>query len=305
MTALPAPSRATRAGGTDLVLYGLVLLGWGTSWVAIPPQLGVVPPEYSVAYRFAIATAVMFAWTMIARQRLAFPWRVHMRFLLLGVFMFSSNFVLGYYAGEHLTSGLIAVVYSTATVWNLVLARLFFGATIGPRLIVAAAMGLAGIVLVFWPEITGASFSRDTLIAIGYALAGSLCFSLGNMVSRANQPLNLPMLSSTTWGMAYGVLLLVLAGAARGLMPAWDPRPIYLAAVLFHAVFATILAFSAYLSLLARIGPERAGYATVVFPVIALLLSTLVEGYHWTPFAALGLGFIIAGNVVILTGRGG
>jgi drug/metabolite transporter (DMT)-like permease len=280
---------------SNLTLYVLVLIGWGASWIAIPAQLGVVAPEVSVFYRFAVSAVIMFAWMLASGRPMRFPLQAHLRFAALGMLCFSSNFAVFYYAG-------FGVVFATATVYNLVFSRLFFGDPIGGRAALAAAIGLSGLVLVFWPEIARQHMDGSAAIALLAALCGTCFFSLGNMVSRSNQKAGLPVLQANAWGMLYGSFWLLLIALVLGRPLAWDPRPVYAGALMFHVVFSTILAFGAYMTLLGRIGPQRAGYATVMFPIIALAISAFFEGYRFTPLAGVGVALILSGNLLVLTG---
>lgn len=302
MTNMSNASASRRFDSTDAVLYALVLLGWGTSWIAIPAQLGVVAPEVSVFYRFAMAAAIMFVWMLASGRPMRFPLAAHLRFAALGVLTFSTNFAVYYYAGFTLTSGLLAVVFATATAFNLIAARLVFGDPITPRALTAVVMGIVGLTLVFWPEIARTRFDMTAFLALAAALFGTALFSAGNMLSRSNQAQGLPVLPANAWGMLYGALWMLIVVLVLGRDFNWDWRPQYVTAILWHVVFSTILAFGAYMTLLGRIGPQRAGYATVVFPVIALLISTVFEGYIWTPFAVAGLLLVLGGNLILLGG---
>jgi drug/metabolite transporter (DMT)-like permease len=286
--------------GASLGLYAVVLFGWGTSWIAIPAQLGVVAPEVSVLYRFAIAAALMFVWMSLSGRPMRFPVGAHLRFALLGMLTFSTNFAIFYYAGFALNSGLMSVVFATATVFNILFSRLLFGDPVSGRTLLAAAMGLGGLCLVFLPAILGQEFGRATALALAAALAGTTLFSLGNMLSRANQARGLPVLQANAWGMAYGAIWLAIVVLVLGRDLAWDHRPTYVAALLFHIVFSTILAFGAYMTLLGRIGPQRAGYATVMFPIVALAISTIFEDHQWSASGLVGVALVLGGNAALL-----
>ena len=304
-TAMSAPQPSPHAkpfDRTDGVLYALVVFAWGTSWIAIPAQLGVVAPEVSVFYRFALAGALMVAWMLASGRAMRFPPAAHLRFAALGILTFSSNFAIFYYAGLHFPSGLLAVVFSLSTVTNILLARIVFGDAISGALALGAVMGVGGLALVFSPKLMSADFGPSALIGLGAALAGTVLFSIGSMLSRSNQALGLPVLQANAWGMVYGALWLMFWVVVLDRPLIWDERPVYALALGFHVVVSTILAFGAYMTLLGRIGPARAGYASVAFPVIALAISTLVEGYVWTPVALVGAALVLAGNVVILSG---
>lgn len=284
----------------DLALFGLMVVVWGTSWYALKAQLGVVAPEVSTLWRMAVAALLMWAWAAAARQRLAFGLRDHLWLALSGVLMFSTNFVLFLYGGQHLPSGLLAVVFSLASIVNLVLAALLLGQPMEARVAAGALLGAGGVGLLYWPQIAGAGFDRDALAGLGLCLAGTLCFCLGNMVSTQIQRRGVPTLSATAWGLAYGVATLAAMSVLRGqpFVVEWTPR--YLGATLYLAVFASVVAFASYLTLLRRIGAARAGYATVMFPVVALTVSTILEGYRWSMPAVIGAALALGGNLLVL-----
>lgn len=295
----PAPSLSAR----DLGLYGITVFVWGTSWIALKAQLGVVSPEFSTLWRFILAAVVMWLWAAAARQPLAFGVADHLRLAASGVLMFSSNFVLFLYGGQYLPSGLLAVVFSLASIVNLVLGAAVLGQPVEARVAAGGIIGAAGIALLYWPQIAGAGFDANALVGLGLCVAGTLSFCAGNMVSTAIQRRGVPLLSANAWGMAYGVLTLALLSLARGqpLIVEWTAR--YIGATVYLSIFASVVAFACYLTLLRRVGAARAGYATVLFPIVALAISTAVEGYGWTAPAAIGAILALAGNVLVLRRR--
>jgi drug/metabolite transporter (DMT)-like permease len=301
--AVPAPRMTGAFLPLDFGLYGAVVLLWGSSWIALHLQLGVVAPEVSLVWRFGIAASVMLAWALLAKQRLRFSLRDHVRFVVLGATMFSANFVLFYYGGLSTPSGLLAVVFSLASVFNMLLSALFFRQRPGARLIVAAILGFLGVVAMFEPVLAPASFTVASLEGLALCIAGTLSFCLGNVVSIGNQRRGIPIASSTVWGMVYGTAVLVAVALARGQAFIIELTLAYVGSVVWSAVFASVFGFAAYMTLLSRIGAARTGYSTVLYPVVALALSTVLEGYVWTLPAMIGLAFVFVGNIVMLTSR--
>lgn len=285
----------------DILLYAVVVLIWGTTWLAIKLQLGVVPPATSVAYRFAVAAVLMLAWCRYRRLPLRFSLRDHGFMALVGALMFSTNFVLFYFSEENLTSGLVALIFSMALLVNMLNGRIFLGRRAHPAVLVGAAFGLAGIVLVFLPELTHFSLGTSAARGILLALGGTLLFSLGNIASARNQSHGLPVVQTTAFGMAYGAVMLTPFALVLGGGLAFDPRPSYVGALAYLAIFGSIVGFSCYLTLLGRIGVDRAAYATVLFPIVALTISSLVEGFTWAPRTLYGIALILMGNTIVLT----
>ncbi|MFL5316578.1 MAG: DMT family transporter [Microvirga sp.] len=294
-----ASINAGRLAPADLGLYAVTVFVWGTSWIALKGQLGEVSPEVSTLWRFLLAAPLMWLWALARGDALAYPAADHRRFAAAGALMFSSNFVLFLYGGQYLPSGLLAVVFSLVSILNLLLGAAFLGQPIVPRVALGGMLGAAGIALLYSPQIAG-GFERGALLGLAFCLAGTLSFCAGNLVSTAIQRRGVPLLAATAWGMTYGVAALAAIVLVRGqpLIVEWTPR--YLGATLYLALFASVVAFASYLTLLRRIGAARAGYATVLFPIVALAVSTLVEGYRWTLAAILGAALALAGNVLVL-----
>ncbi len=261
-------------------------------------QVGPVPVLVSVFYRFAVAAAVLIA-ALAATGRLAAPALRHHPFLIAqALCLFSLNFLCFYTAAGTVTSGLVSVIFSLATIYNAVNARLFFGDRITGRTVVAALTGAGGLALLFGRDVW-VELDPGALKGIGFAALGTLFFSLGNMVSRRNSAAGLSPATTNAWGMAYGAVILMALVAITGTPLVAPPDGKYLAALLYLAVFGSVIAFTTYLELVARIGSSRAAYATVLFPIVALVLSTAFEGYRWSALGVLGLALCLTGNVVM------
>jgi drug/metabolite transporter (DMT)-like permease len=295
-----APPAAVRLARTDLALYAAVVFLWGTSWIALRAQLGVVAPEVSAVWRFALAAAVMWGWVGIARVRVSYGWADHVRFFATGCCLFSLNFTLFYYGALTIPSGLLAVIFSLASIINVILSALLLRQRIERRVAAGGVLGAAGIALLFWPQIAGAGFDRAALAGLGLCIGGTVLFCFGNMMSMVVQRRGVPLLASIAWAMTYGLGVLVAVSLARRQAFTIEPTAVYVASVLYLAVGASVMAFAAYLALLRRVGAARAGYSTVLFPIVALAISTVVEGYVWTVFAVIGVILALAGNVLVL-----
>jgi drug/metabolite transporter (DMT)-like permease len=195
----------------------------------------------------------------------------------------------------------VSVVFSAATLWNALNARLWFGTRISPRVMVAGAFGFCGLVLLFWPELAGQEASHETLLGLGFALLGTFCFSTGNMLSSLQQRAGIRPLTGNAYSMLYGAAILLAGCVAAGLPFAFDGSATYVGALLYLAVPGSVIGFTAYLTLVGRMGPARAAYCTVLFPVVALSVSAYAEGYQWTPSALLGLALVMLGNLLVFT----
>jgi drug/metabolite transporter (DMT)-like permease len=283
-------------------LYATVVLCWSFTWYAIKLQLGDVPPEVSILWRFVVAAAVMWAGLALTGRLRPAPWRQHLWFAALGLTQLGLNFVMMYEATGFIASGVVSVVFTLVTVFNAVNHWVFNGKAPTLRMIAGAVLGIAGVALLFGQALGTLDNDARTATGIALALTGTLVFSFGNFVTpRAVAGLDLP--NAIVRGMTWGAALLFALVMARGQPLVIATTPVYLGSLLYLALFGSVAAFLAYTSLLARIGPARTAYATVLFPVLALAISTMLEGYAWTPWAFAGLPLILLGNVVIFTGQ--
>jgi len=284
------------------LIYAIVVLIWGTTWFTIRFQLGVVAPEISLVYRFALAAACVFVFARLTGTPLRLSWRDHRLVALQGATLFCLNYWMTYLSTQYLTSGLVAVLFTSIIFFNIVNGRLILGTPIERRVLAAAAAGMFGVALLFLPEIRAAIHNPRILHGAGLALAATYVASLGNMAASRNTQAGLPVLTVNAYGMAYGAIGLAAIAALRGTPVAFDPRWPYVASLLYLSLAGTSLAFGLYLVLIRRIGASRAAYSSVLFPVVALAVSTLFEDYRWSLAAALGLAVLLAGNALALGG---
>lgn len=284
---------------SNATLYLVSVLIWGSTWIAITFQYGSVAPEVSVAYRFALAAALLAAWCLARGKSLRFSGRQHGWLALQGVLMFGINYVCVYVAEQRIPSGLMAVIFSLLAILNPVGARLWFGTPLAGRTLGAGLLGVAGVALIFLP---GAAAFLGPRAASGLALglAGAVAASLSNLVAQRNHAHGIPVLQGNAIGMAYGAAFVALYCALAGRPFVLDLSARYLGSLAFLAVFGSILAFGAYLTLVGRIGAGRAGYAMVAIPLVALALSTAFEGLRWQWNLALGASLCLAGNLLVL-----
>lgn len=277
-----------------LFLYALTVIIWGTTWIAIKFQLGPVAIELSIAYRFALAALVLFVFLHSTRRLQALQAQDHGWCVLQGLCLFCCNFLCFYHASQYVASGVIAVVFSAATLFNALNSRWFFQRALKAQVLLAAALGVSGILLLFWNDVQ--RIGIQGWWGLGLALLGTYSFSLGNMISARHQNRGLRPPTTNAWGMLYGTLFLSAYALAHGVSWTIPNDTRYWLALLYLAIPGSVIAFSAYLMLVGRIGPEKAAYTTVLFPVVALNISAWVENYHWNNLALLGLALVLAGN---------
>jgi drug/metabolite transporter (DMT)-like permease len=283
----------------NISLYLLTVLIWGTTWIALKLQLGEVAIPVSIVYRFGLAALILFAMLLIGGKLQKVNRRGQFICLAQGVCLFCVNFMCFYTASRWIPSGLVAVVFSTATLWNALNARIFFKQKVARNVLTGGALGLLGLGCLFWPELSGHSASQETFIGLGLALLGTLCFSAGNMLSSLQQKAGLRPLTTNAYGMLYGAAMLCAYCLISGTPFAFEWNARYIGSLLYLVIPGSVIGFTAYLTLVGRMGPERAAYCTVLFPVVALNVSAYAEGYQWTGPALVGLVLVMVGNVLV------
>ena len=300
-TGAPAP-QSTRAA--ILIPFAIVTLVWGSTWLVIRDQLGVVPPSWSVTYRFIVGAAAMAAYALVRRDSFRLDARGWGFAAAIGLSQFCLNFNFVYRAEHFVTSGLVAVVFALLLVPNALLARLFLGQRLGRQLIVGSGIAMAGVVLLFLHELHAAPHEQaNTLAGIGFTLLAILSASSANVAQATDTAKRYPMIPTLAIAMLIGAGLdAMLAWALTG-PPVFEARMGYVAGILYLGIAASALAFPLYFAVLRVIGPAKAAYSSVIVPVIAMTLSTLFEGYRWSPLAIGGALLTAFGLVVALRAR--
>jgi len=281
-------------------LFAVASLVWGSTWLAITFQLGSVAPEVSVAYRFGLAALVLSLWCATTGRSLRFTRAEHLGIAAQGTLMFGLNYVGVYQAEAYVASGLVAVLFSTIVFMNLVASRLLFRTPLTARMLVGAACGVGGVALLFLPELAAARQGGAAALGIAYGLGATLLACVANMLAVANQKRGIPVFAGTAWGMAYGAATAAAVALLRGVPWSFEPSFPYAASLVYLALFGSVVAFGAYLTLVQRIGAGPASYTGIATPVVALALSTLFEGYRWTWVAGAGVALAVVGNVLVL-----
>jgi len=285
----------------NTALYVLTVLIWGSTWIAINYQLGEVAPEASLAYRFGLAALLLFLFCRVKKLPLAFSLPQHAQIMAFGLCLFGVNYYLLYLAQQHINSALTCIGFSTMMIINILNARFWYKTKITKQVYYGAALGLFGITTLFWPQINDIDIGAETMLGLSLCLVGTVFASSGNMLSIRNQKMQLPVMQTNAWGMAYGSLFMLLLGLLRGVEFNFSMTLPYVGSLLYLAIFGSVIAFGCYLTLLGRIGAHKASYATVMFPAVAVVISTFVEGFVWDLTTVIGFICIMLGNLVVLS----
>jgi drug/metabolite transporter (DMT)-like permease len=284
----------------NISFYVGTTLIWGSTWLAIKYQIDTVDPLVSVVYRFALAALVLFAYCFIFRLNLRFSFQEHLFIALQGIIMFGVNYWLVYEAETQLPSGLVAVVFSMMVFMNVINGVLFLNSPIRKNVVIGALLGISGLILIFWPELSAFKLANHGFYGLILSVIGAYTASLGNILSARNQRKNLPIIQTNAFGMAYGTIGMLLCAIVTKRTFHFDTSPAYMISLFYLAIAGSVIAFGMYLTLIGRIGADKAGYNTLVIPIVALALSTVFEGYHWTLLSFIGTAVIVMGNFMVL-----
>ncbi|MDF8332830.1 DMT family transporter [Novosphingobium cyanobacteriorum] len=302
MTSQSPPQRVW----TPRIVFGFaaITLIWGSTWLVIKDQLGAVPPSWSIAYRFAIASVSAFALATLRRERLALGGAGLRLAALIGLLQFCGNFQFVYRAEKYLTSGVVAILFALLLVPNALLARAFLGMAVTRRFLIGSVIALGGIAMLLLHEWrTGGAGARDVLPGIALTLLGLACASCANVLQATQEARRHPPIVLLAWGMLAGAIMDVSFAWATAGPPVFDAHARYWLGVAYLAVFGSVVTFPIYSVLLRVLGPGRAAYSSVAIPVVAMFLSTVFEGYRWSVLAAAGAAVAMAGLVVALNAR--
>ncbi|MCG4262531.1 DMT family transporter [Acetobacter senegalensis] len=289
---------------TNILLFIAVVVVWGLTWFAMHLQLGAGPVEIAIFWRFALSLVLLGGWLCLTgrlrRPSLeCVPWLVAM-----GICLFSGNYLVLYRAAAYLPSGMVSVIFSLASVLNALNLWLFFRQRPDARIIGGGLLGVMGVALLLGEDHGGGTGSpAGSLTGIGLALAGTLFFSLGSMVTRRIGRFDLDLPNAVFYGMGTGTAIVGTVALTQGYSFAIPLTLAWLGGLAYLSVFGSVIGFLTYLSLVHRIGADRAGYTTILSPVLALAVSCLFEGTRWTPVMLAGLGLVLAGNVLAFVRR--
>lgn len=297
-----APPHALLRPGIALPFI-LVALIWGSTWFVITGQIADISPHWSVVYRFAIATPAMFILAVVMGKSLKMGRRAHILALVIGLFQFSSNYTFVYMAELHLTSGIVALMIGMMIVPNAILGRVLLGQPITARFMVGSAIALSGIGFLLVNEAGTAPLGGSVALGAALAMIAMLSASIANVVQAGPSGKDVPLVSLLAWSMLYGTLIdFGLAWVLSG-SPVFPTDPHYWLGTVWLAIAGSVVTFPIYYNIVRTLGAGRAAYNGVLVVVVAMVISTVFEGYHWTPLAITGAVLAMIGLLIALRAR--
>ncbi len=284
----------------NALLFITPVLIWGSTWYVIKFQVGNVDAMLSVSYRFGIAGVLMLIVCSLWKMKMNFSRKEHQFILLQGLLIFGFNYWLVYTSELYLTSGLVGLIFSLLVFLNILNGRIFLKTPFENKVIIGGFLGLIGTGMVFWKDLSHFSFTDGKIIGLCFAVGGTYLASLGNITSARNQKAGIPVIQSNAFGMVYGAIAMFLIAVILGKEIRFEVSQSYVLSLLYLAIFGSIIAFGAFMTLIGNIGASKAAYVSLIAPVIALTISTFLEDYTWTTISLSGAILILVGNVVAL-----
>lgn len=284
----------------NALLFITPVLIWGSTWYVIKFQVGNVDAMLSVSYRFGIAGVLMLIVCSLWKMKMNFTRKEHQFILLQGLLIFGFNYWLVYTSELYLTSGLVGLIFSLLVFLNILNGRIFLKTPFENKVIIGGFLGLIGTGMVFWKDLSHFSFTDGKIIGLCFAVGGTYLASLGNITSARNQKAGIPVIQSNAFGMVYGAIAMFLIAVILGKEIRFEVSQSYVLSLLYLAIFGSIIAFGAFMTLIGNIGASKAAYVSLIAPVIALTISTFLEDYTWTTISLSGAILILVGNVVAL-----
>ncbi|MCK5420247.1 MAG: DMT family transporter, partial [Desulfobacterales bacterium] len=249
---------------------------------------------------FIAAALTLVVYCKLRGLNMRFHLKDHIFMALQGLVLFSVNYWLIYLAEVHVTSGLVAVIFSSIVFMNMINGAVFLNSPIRSNVVLGGGMGVVGIVLVFWPQLASFSFSDKTALGLVLSAVSTFMASLGNIISARHQKYNLPIIQTIAYGMTYGAGIIGVIAIVLGKPFSFEMSFLYISSLFYLALFGTIIGFGCYLKLIGKIGADRAAYATMLFPIVALGISTVYEGYQWAAHNVIGMAVVLIGNWLVL-----
>ncbi|WOB77486.1 DMT family transporter [Brevundimonas nasdae] len=283
-----------------IVAIAICALIWGTTWYAITLQLGPVDSIVSIVWRFGLASAVLFGFCAVTRRPLRLTRSQHLAAIGQGAFVFAVSYGFVYAAEGQVASAVVAVIFAALAFVNLILFRLLGGQKAAPAAWIGAVLGVMGVGVLSYGQITAAGAGLNPGLGVIFALTAVLASALGNWFAWKGQQAGAPVMAATSWAMAYGTAMLALYGMATGVTWRIEPTPDYVLSLLYLSLFGSVIAFGLYFTIARQRGYALASYISALTPPIAMLVSVLFEGARFGWSALIGLALVLAGQVMLI-----
>ncbi|MFB3916499.1 MAG: EamA family transporter [Terriglobales bacterium] len=286
-----------------ILCFALVYLFWGSTYLAIRIAVRQIPPALMAGTRFLIAGSLMLAYCALSGRRVRLSRAEAARVFVLAVLLLTVSNVILCWAEQWVPSGLAALIVSVTPLWFLALETWVLPGEhhASPRAVTGLLLGVAGIVVLLWPQLRHTTgLGKWQLIGSVSLLGGSLSWAIGSVLSK-RWKISLDAFSATAWEMTFAGFVNVLIGVSLGepRTAVWSARSV--GAVLYLVVFGSWVGFTAYIWLLNHVPTAKLATYAYVNPVIAVFLGWLVLREQITVYILTGAAIVVAA-VSLVTG---
>jgi drug/metabolite transporter (DMT)-like permease len=286
-----------------ILAFGLVYLFWGSTYLGIDIAVQTIPPALMCGLRFSIAGVVMLTVCGATGRKIRYSPRQIALAAVVGLLLLMGGNLTLSYAELAVSTGLAALIIAITPLWFLVLDSLLLGDHhISARGKAGLALGIAGLFVLFWPELQAGALGHRELWASLSLLGGSFSWALGSVLSKRWQS-GMDVFSATGWQMtAAGVGNFLFAVVNRDLSRVtWTARG--LGAVLYLVVCGSWVGYSAYIWLLGHVPTSKVSTYAYVNPVVAVFLGWLVLHERVDRFILAGSAIVILSVILVTSAK--
>lgn len=292
-----------------VLAFALVYFFWGSTYVGIRIAVEHIPPALLSGTRFVAAGLFMLLYCVFSGRRIRLTAKDALLLLIIGMLLLTGGNMLLAYSEQYIPSGLSALIVAVVPLWVALIEGFILK---GERLRgwgwLGLVLGLSGLVVLLWPQLgpmirqglPQTSLSKMFLVGSGALMLGSLCWSVGSIISRRSQ-LTVDPFAATAWEMTLGgavnmIIALALQDHHKVL---WTARGI--GATVYLTIFGSLVGFTAYIWLLEHVPTPKVATYAYVNPMVAVLLGWLVLHEEVNRYIAMG-AVVIVSAVVLVTG---
>lgn len=278
-----------------LLVFALLCLFWGFSWVAIKLTLEGIPPFAGAGLRFLIALPILVLFVLVRRRSFSVPGNQLLVIAATGILVYGFDYGLIYWGEQYISAGLTALFFASFPFFTGILSHFVFRSEdYRASIYVGLAVGFAGMFVVFYDEMLQARFDPMIMLAVGAIILGALSAALGTVLVKVHLSDTPPVLL-TFYQLLIGSPLLISLGWLRSEFAVieWSWRAVF--GLLYLGILASAVSFVLYYWLLKRTSAVTVSSMIYVTPLVALFFDWLVYGRVLTATQLIGTGMILTG----------
>ena len=289
---------------SNLLLFLGALFFWSATWSVIGlTQVNIdLDPTISVFIRFIIAGLIILIFVALTKRNLIFSIKDHLYFFVLGIFLYSGNYIFFYNSNVYLPSNIPATVFCLLTIFNILGERFIFNKPITILTLFGATLGITGIAIIFFKDFLSFNLNSATTLGLLFALLATLSASIGNLIAIYNKRnFNIPLLQNVAFAMIYGALVALIVSFIKG-AEFYIPLKnlIYLIGQAYLIIFGSIISFLCYIRFIEKESATKGGYIGVIMPILALIIAMIFEDVKPDIYFLIGLPLALFGLILIL-----